>query len=151
KADGLSGVIAEVGKILGESRGKNKDAAEILIVDDEEFMDKMLKKFLLTKNFKVLSAVDGLSGFNMYKKHQPNLVLLDICLPDKSGLEVLKDLKSFDGNAAIIMVTGNEDAETGRQCLKAGAADYISKPINLLTLERGIKTILYVKQDRGRG
>ncbi len=147
KGEGLSSVIKEVEKILGASGEGNKSSVEkILIVDDDKSMIKMLARFLLSKDFEVLSSFDGVSGIDMYKKHKPNLVLLDIGLPDKSGLEVLKDLKSFDDDAAIIMVTGNDDADIGRQCLKAGAVDYISKPINLSTLERSIKTILYINK-----
>ncbi len=147
KADGLSLVITEVQKILGETEEEQSSSAEkILIVDDEESIVKMLKRFLLTKKFEVSVAFDGLSALDVYKKEQPNLILLDIGLPGKNGLEVLKELKSFDENALIIMVTGNADAEIGRECLKVGAADYIAKPINLAALDRSVKTILYMNK-----
>ncbi|MEA3306285.1 MAG: response regulator [Elusimicrobiota bacterium] len=147
KAEGLSPVIHEVEKILGETVEKSAENDKILIIDDEEAMLKMLKRFLLTKNCKVLTALDGLGGLEIYKKDKPALVLLDIGLPGKNGLEVLKDLKEFDESASVIMVTGNEDIEIGRECLKAGAADYISKPINFSVLERSIKTILYMNSN----
>ena len=132
---------------MGESYEESTGSSEqILIVDDEESIVKMLKRFILTKNFEVLTAFDGLSALEIYKKDKPNLVLLDIGLPGKSGLQVLKELKSFDEDALIIMVTGNDDAEIGRECLKAGAADYIAKPINLATLDRSIKTMLYMNR-----
>ncbi|MCK5358179.1 MAG: response regulator [Elusimicrobiales bacterium] len=147
KVEGLSRVIGEVGKILGEDDQEIINSTEkILIIDDEESLVKMLKRFLLTKNFEVLAAFDGLSALDIYKKDRPSLVLLDIGLPGKNGLEVLKELKSFDEDALIIMVTGNDDVEIGRECLKAGAADYIAKPINLAALDRSIKTILYMNR-----
>ncbi|MBU2530076.1 MAG: response regulator [Elusimicrobia bacterium] len=146
KAEGLSLVITEVKKILGETAISADLSEKILIVDDEESIVKMLTRFLLTKGFEVLAALDGLSALDIYKKDRPNLVLLDIALPGKNGLEVLQELKSFDEDALVIMVTGNADAEVGRECLKAGAADYIAKPINLAALDRSIKTILYMNR-----
>ncbi len=147
KAEGISPVIGEVEKILGSDAVKTDSSEKILIVDDEESIVRMLKRFLLIKGFEVFEAFDGPQAIDIYKKKKPDIVLLDIALPGKNGLEVLEALKSCDADVSVIMVTGNEDAELGRRCLKNGAADYISKPINLAVLERSVKAILYMRQS----
>lgn len=148
KGDGLSLVISEVDRVLG---GGHVDSTErkdkVLVIDDEEFMAKMLTRFLSTRNYESLMALDGKSGVALYKKHKPAMVLLDVIMPNKDGLEVMKEIKSFDADAIIVMVTGNNDIEIGRQCLESGAADYISKPINLAVLERAVKTLVFMRKS----
>ena len=148
KGDGLSLVISEVDRILGaeqmEPLTERKNKVKVLVIDDEEFMAKMLVRFLSTRGYDPLMALDGKSGIALYKRHKPVLVLLDISMPDKDGLEVMEEIKTFDADAIIVMVTGNNDIEIGRQCLEGGAADYISKPINLAVLERTVKTLIFM-------
>ena len=120
---------------------------KILVIDDEEFMGKMMARFFSTKGYGSLLALDGKSGIALYKKYKPALVILDINMPNKNGLEVMEEIKSFDADAIIVMVTGNNDIEIGRQCLEDGAADYVSKPINLAVLERTVKTLMFMRKS----
>ena len=83
-------------------------------------------------------AATGTEGLRRLREDRPHLVLLDITLPDRSGLDVLREAKEFDSRVGIIMVTGVHDEEIGRQALQAGAFDYITKPLDLQYLEQAL-------------
>ncbi|MBK8699060.1 MAG: response regulator [Saprospiraceae bacterium] len=107
--------------------------AEILIIDDEPQIRKLLQINLESNGYKVWQAENGLEGITMAANHPPELILLDIGLPDKSGHEVLKELRMWYGKAIIILsVLDNEDDVV--QALDNGATDYLTKPFRTAEL-----------------
>jgi two-component system, NtrC family, response regulator AtoC len=110
--------------------------AKILTVDDEFYILDLLKIFLEEKGHTVVAESGGLKVLEKVKTEKPSVVLLDVNLPGKSGLSILKDLKELDPELPVIMITGVGDDEVGRACLKLGAFDYITKPIDFDYLER---------------
>jgi len=102
---------------------------KILLIEDDEVLAKVIYEELNDAGFEVFQAYDGESGLNLARKKQPNLVLLDILLPQKSGFEVLDAIKkaSETKEIPVIMLTmlgGDEDIKKG---LQLGANDYIVK------------------------
>jgi len=101
----------------------------ILIIEDDEFFRELISKKLLSKGFKISEAVDGKTGLVRVKKSKPDLILLDILLPDVDGFEVLADLKHDSGTLSIpVVILSNllskEDVDKG---LKLGASNFLVK------------------------
>ena len=107
----------------------------VLAVDDTpENLDVV--KGLLTSQFIIKAAVNGMMALKIVEKQPPDLILLDIRMPGMDGFEVCRKLKENDASAAIpvIFLTGESDAETEADALAAGAAGFITKPIDPDTL-----------------
>jgi DNA-binding response OmpR family regulator len=110
----------------------------ILVVDDEPDSTALLKEFLSTKGYEVITASSGEAALRKAKEERPHLILLDVRMPGMSGLDVLRQIRESDKEVGIIMVTSLTEEETGRQALEMGAFDYIVKPVNLEYLERSL-------------
>ncbi|TAE79926.1 MAG: response regulator, partial [Bacteroidetes bacterium] len=98
--------------------------AEILIIDDEPQIRKLLEITLESNDYKVWQADTGKTGIAMAAHHPPELILLDIGLPDKNGLEVLKELRTWY-NKAIIMLSVQNSETAIVSALDNGATDYL--------------------------
>lgn len=101
--------------------------AEILIIDDEPQIRKLLEINLESNGYKVLQAATGKEGVIMAANHPPELILLDIGLPDKSGHEVLKELRTWFNKAIIILSVQSSETDIVN-ALDNGATDYLTKP-----------------------
>lgn len=101
--------------------------AEILVIDDEPQIGKLLEITLESNNYKVRVANSGKSGILMAANHPPELILLDLGLPDMSGHEVLKELKKWYSKSIIILSVINNESDIV-QALDNGANDYLTKP-----------------------
>ena len=110
----------------------------VLVVDDEPVAVELLHAFLADKGLEVLTASDGEEALRQVKEHRPHLILLDVRMPKLNGLEVLKRVREIDHEVGVIMVTAVNEEETGREALKLGAFDYITKPLDLPYLERSL-------------
>jgi DNA-binding response OmpR family regulator len=110
----------------------------VLVVDDEPKAIELLQEFLTVKGYEVLTALNGEEALRKVKEERPHLILLDICMPKMDGLEVLKRVREIDREVGVIMVTAVHEEETGRQALKLGAFDYITKPLDFQYLERSL-------------
>ena len=103
---------------------------EILIVDDAAFMRMILKKIIAPTGNKVIEAVDGLDGVSKYKEHRPNLVMLDIIMPNMDGIECLKHIMALDKNAKIVMCSAIGQQSLVNDAIKIGARDFVVKPFD---------------------
>lgn len=101
--------------------------AEILIIDDEPQIRKLLEIALESNDYKVWQADNGKDGIIMAANHPPNLILLDIGLPDKSGHEILKELRSWYSKSIIMLSVQNSEQDIVK-ALDNGATDYLTKP-----------------------
>ncbi|MCH7828118.1 MAG: response regulator, partial [Bacteroidetes bacterium] len=109
---------------------------KILIIDDLRENVFMLQNRLEKVNYNIISAYNGETGIKKAKKELPDLILLDIMMPGKNGLEVCKELleEEITKDIPIIMVTAKVAADDIRIGLEAGAFDYIKKPFNNIEL-----------------
>ncbi|RYZ76328.1 MAG: response regulator [Proteobacteria bacterium] len=115
--------------------------AEILVIDDEEQIRKMLEITLRTNNYIVAEAASGSEGLIMASNHPPDLVLLDLGLPDKNGMIVLQELREWHtGPVIILSVQNSEDVIV--EALDKGANDYLSKPFRTGELLARIRSAL---------
>ena len=110
--------------------------ARILIVDDDPGIVSLLKGFLESKGYETITASDGDEALRQVWQEKPKVVLLDICMPRKGGLEVLKEIKLYHKDVGVIIVTAVEDEAVESDALRMGAFDYILKPFDLQYLEK---------------
>jgi len=115
--------------------------AEILVIDDEPQIQKLLKIALESNEYKVRQADTGKEGILLAANHPPELILLDIGLPDKSGHEVLKELRSWYNRAIIILSVQSHESDIVR-ALDNGATDYLTKPFRTAELLARIRSAL---------
>jgi len=104
----------------------------VLVIDDEKNIRALLGKVLSQDQVEVYSAGTGAEGMQMADEHEPDLVLLDLRLPDTSGLEVLRSLKARHPEAIVIMMTAFGQVESAVEAIKSGASDYLEKPFDRL-------------------
>jgi two-component system, OmpR family, KDP operon response regulator KdpE len=114
---------------------------EILVIDDEEQMRKLLEITLTSNNYVVKLASTAKEGTIMASNHPPDLVLLDVGLPDQNGLEVLQQLREWYTNPIIILSVQN-DEQTIITALDKGANDYLAKPFRTGELLARMRTAL---------
>ncbi len=107
----------------------------LLIVDDDEFISQNLKKYFGIKGFNVQVAHDGKSGIKLCQTTPTDMVLLDFWLPDMSGLDVLKIIKSTSPGTGVIIITAYGDVETAVKAIQMKADNFILKPIDLEVLK----------------
>jgi two-component system, cell cycle response regulator len=105
---------------------------KILIVDDEEDVRLLISKLLTSEGYTVVSAENGAEGFERFRHHAPDLVITDVKMPVRNGLEMLKDIKSTNTNVDVIVLTGHSDESIAIDCLRCGAYDYLLKPLEEL-------------------
>lgn len=115
--------------------------AEILVIDDEDQIRKLLEITLESNDFKVWQARSGKEGIALAANHPPDLILLDICLPDKSGHEVLKELRTWYNKSIIILSVQNDEADIV-SALDNGATDYLAKPFRSAELLARIRSAI---------
>jgi len=133
---------------------------QILIVDDDQVIRWTLREALQSWGFATVEAGSAAEAVKQFQAELPTAVLLDIDLPDGSGLDVLREIKREHPEALAIMITGNVQVDNTISALRGGAYDFIAKPINLeelrVTLRNAIETrqlrreVAQVRKDRAR-
>ena len=125
---------------------------KILIVDDEDDILHFLELVLREKGYEVVTASGGHEALTKAQVDRPDLVLLDIMMPQMDGWEVLKLLRVDEGTSQIpvAMLSARTEAKDRVQGLQEGAIDYICKPFSLQELLGKIETIFTQVEDRGR-
>jgi two-component system KDP operon response regulator KdpE len=115
--------------------------AEILIIDDEAPIRKLLEITLESNDYKVWLAETGKEGMLMAVNHPPELILLDIGLPDKSGHEILKELRTWFTKAIIVLSVQSSEEDIVK-ALDNGATDYLTKPFRTAELMARIRSVI---------
>jgi len=118
---------------------------KILIIDDNLEFTEMVRQVLNTEGFQVHIALDGKTALGKMLSEFPELVLLDLKLPDIPGEELLRRIRELNENTAIIVVTGYGGEQVAVDLMKAGAMDFISKPLERESLVRAIKDALQIR------
>ncbi len=110
----------------------------IQIIDDDAEASDLLKAFMEQDGHQVLQAFTAKDGGAQMSSRRPDVVFLDILLPDANGLDILKDIKSRDKSTPVVMVTGFKDAENVVRAFREGAFDCLLKPYNYDYLKNDI-------------
>jgi DNA-binding NtrC family response regulator len=116
----------------------------VLLVDDEDTIRLFLEKTLKDEGYEALTAATGEEALELTRSELPDLILLDLKLPDINGIEVLQRVKEEVPEVSVIMLTAFGDIETAVSAIKKGAFDFVSKPVNLeqllLAVEKGLES-----------
>lgn len=136
----LSKMAVHASALLRKALGEFMRPKTVLVVDDEPEYMRILQKFLEDQGYRPLLAEDGRKALAVYERERPDLVLLDYRMPEETGLQVLRSLKTFDPDACVIIVTAVLDKGLYGKFMAEGASDYITKPLDLERLELAIRT-----------
>lgn len=115
----------------------------ILVVDDALFMRVTLRKLLAEAGFEVVGEADnGRAAVERYRELQPDLVMMDITMPEMDGLAALRQIRSMNSHATVIMCTALGQERSVKEALKSGAADYIVKPFKVEKVVEAVRKAL---------
>lgn len=114
----------------------------ILVVDDSSYMRGVIKRMLAPLGATFLEAADGDAAVATYKRHKPDVVLLDIVMPVKSGVEALREIRANDSAARIIIVSAVGQDLIIKDALSMGASDFIVKPFDEPRLQEVVRKVI---------
>jgi two-component system KDP operon response regulator KdpE len=119
----------------------NAPALRVLVIDDEPPIRKLLRMGLSTQGYRVIEASDGRSALDLIRE-KPDLVILDLGLPDMQGLELLRTMRTRDERVPIVVLSSRADEVAKVQALDLGADDYVTKPFGMDELLARIRAAL---------
>ncbi len=117
------------------------EQTRILLIDDEKAIREVLSLHLKAEGHKIEEAITGHQGLEKIKSFHPNLIILDLGLPDKQGLEVLKEIRTWS-KVPVIVLTVNDDEKVKVKLLDSGADDYLTKPFSPAELMARVRVAL---------
>lgn len=118
-------------------------AKGILLVDDAAFMRMMLKDILVKNGYEVLGeAENGQKAVEKYKELEPDLVIMDITMPEMDGISAVKEIKKIDGNATVIMCSAMGQQAMVIEAIQSGAKDFIVKPFQADRIVEAVKKVI---------
>lgn len=116
----------------------------VLYIEDNPLNMRLVKKYLQSMGIQMIEAVDGFSGLDMAMQSQPDLILVDVNLPDIDGLEVTRRLRSHDETSEmpIVALTANAMHGDRERCLNSGCDGYLAKPVSRVELVNVLRNYL---------
>jgi two-component system chemotaxis response regulator CheY len=102
--------------------------SKVLVVDDAEFLRLRISKMLLAEGHEVIQAENGLQAIAKYEQEKPDVVLMDITMPEMDGLAALKQIRAADAGAKVVMLTALGQESVVVEAIKSGARDFVVKP-----------------------
>src|SRR6516165_8295873 len=132
--------------MISSRRGSRRMAKLLLIDDDPDLLPDQVRHVFPTPAYHVEIAYTGAEGLQRAAEVRPDVILLDLRLPDQSGLDVLKQLRQIDARIPVVLVTVVRSAESAIEAMRHGAYDYLLKPLDLQKLGRVIGQALKVSR-----
>lgn len=121
-------------------------AKTVLIVDDVAFVRRTLSEILTEAHYQIVGeAANGQEAVQLYQKHRPNLVTMDIVMPEMSGIEATRKLLKLDKDAKVVMISAMGQDALIMEAISAGARDFILKPFTALEVLRTIERTLLIE------
>src|SRR6478735_2756117 len=118
------------------------ESARVLVVDDEESITQLVSTVLRYEGFQVKTAADGRSAVQLARTFQPDIVVLDVMLPDLDGFEVYRRLANGSDRLPVLFLTARDSTEDRVHGLTLGADDYMGKPFSLEELVARVRAVL---------
>ncbi|MDR3598417.1 response regulator, partial [Clostridium sp.] len=118
---------------------------KILIIDDDPNIRETLK-VLLSKEYKVILAENGITGIQKFKSESPDLIITDLKMDDYDGIQILKKVKELNNDIPVILITAYEDIRSSIDAVQFGAYDYIGKPLDIEKFKICVKRALNCKK-----
>lgn len=121
---------------------------KILLIDDEVSLVRTLELYFRGKGYQVFAAFDAREGLELWREHEPDIVLLDVQLPGMDGTQALQTAKDEELSGDVIMITAFQDMEATLAAIQHGAADYLYKPLDLDSLDVLLEKFLARRKER---
>jgi DNA-binding NtrC family response regulator len=116
--------------------------AKILVIDDEQGIRNLLDTLLRRKGYDVVLAESGRQGLELFRRERPDVIVLDLKMPEMDGLTVLRQIQNLDPGKPVIILTGAGTAEAERQVRALGVTEYVEKEFSLHLLGDSLKRLL---------
>jgi CheY-like chemotaxis protein len=116
--------------------------AKILVIDDEQGIRELLDALLRRKGYDVVLAESGRKGLELFRRERPDVLVLDLKMPEMDGLTVLRQIRSLDPRMPVIILTGAGTAEAEQQVRALGVTEYVEKEFSLHLLGDALKRLL---------
>src|SRR5262249_53204124 len=124
----------------------------ILLVDDNSSLRRVLAHHLTEAGYRALTVADGKAGLDLFTEEQVDMVITDIQMTERSGIDLLRRIKIMNPDTVVLVITAFGSIETAVEAMKLGAHDYITKPFNreelLLTVAKGLEYTALVRENR---
>ncbi len=128
------------------------EGKSVLIVDDDPQVVGVMREYFeqeyANKGFTIRTASNGSAALEAIRANRPTLLLLDVEMPGRSGIEVLKEIRALDPDLPIIMITGNETLSVAGQIMSSGATAFLPKPVTFAYLDHIVGSILTKRSGR---
>lgn len=134
----------------GEYQLSKPTIFKLLAIDDDPQTLSLIADALADEGLEILTAEGPQSGFEMFQRHRPRVVLLDLVMPGVSGMDMLERIIASDPGANVIVISGHYSAESAMEAIQQGACDYLTKPLDLRRLRHRIASFLAEAEIRRR-
>ena len=131
-------------------RVRNAGKPRVLVVDDQEALRTLLSRLLDREGFDPIEAGDGERAVELFKSESPLVVVSDIMMPKMDGLALLTEIKRIDGNATVILMTGQGNEDVLLKALRGGATNFFKKPFNVRELIDEIRKVVEFRVEAAR-
>jgi DNA-binding NtrC family response regulator len=122
----------------------------LLVVDDEVGVLTLIRRFAESEDFEVITCTDGRQALQIAESRRPDLVMVDLRMPDVAGLEIVRTIREADARATIVLMTGYGSIDSAVEAVKLGAADYLTKPFDLQRLKHTFSTVRDESERRAK-
>lgn len=124
--------------------------ANVLVVDDQLGVRRLLFETFLEEGHHVEMAGNGNEALHILENYHPNIILMDMKMPELNGIDTLREIRKFDEEVGVIMMTAYGDAQNMEQAQELGVTHYMSKPFDLFELRDRVREILYKAEAKER-
>src|SRR5437773_1259346 len=125
--------------------------SKILVIDDEQSIRDLLDRLLRRKGYDVIVAESGQKGLECFRRERPDVIVLDLKMPEMDGLTVLRQIRSLNRSQPVIVLTGSRTAEMEQQVRALGVTEYIAKGFSLHLLGDALKRLLKTPDPTAQG
>ena len=122
------------------------DKIRIMVIDDEPLMRVTIRDALIAEGYKVVTAETGRKGLDLFRDNQTDILITDLKLPDMDGIQILKEVKTRNPEAQVIVITAYGSVDSAVTAMKEGASDYLTKPFSMDELLLIAKRLVRIKQ-----
>ncbi|HEY1270867.1 MAG TPA: sigma-54 dependent transcriptional regulator [Terriglobales bacterium] len=129
---------------------KNPALIKLLAIDDDPLFLGMIGSALSRENLQILTTTDPVAGLDLFMRTRPRIVLVDLVMPNITGIEVLEKIVAADPGTEVILITGNYSPESAVEAIQKGACDYLPKPIDVEKLRTRVESLVSEAELRKR-
>jgi DNA-binding NtrC family response regulator len=127
---------------------KASSPTKLLAVDDDVSFLEMIEAALAHEHLQILTASDGEQGLELFYRERPRIVLLDLLMPGKGGIELLEKMLNADPGTEVVLITGNYSTDSAVEAIQKGACDYLPKPLEVEKLRSRISALISEAENR---